>query len=139
MKILTEEFIAKIENETSKDEAYFDLNLNQDNEHFQANKDGLKLFASLLLKIAYNKNPDRSEVRENLYNINNNEFFDKNGTNIFWIDLVDKPKSQISRKDFEYKKTWKDKLFEKFLAVFLLFLLACIIVGFIKFVQWIFF
>lgn len=59
--------------------------------------------------------------------------------NIFWIDLVDKPKSKISRKDFEYKKTWKDKLFEKLLVAFLLFLLACLIVGFFKFIQWIFF
>lgn len=59
MKKITEEYISKIENETNKDESFFDLNLDQDDEHFQANKNGLKLFACLLLRIAYDINPEK--------------------------------------------------------------------------------
>ena len=139
--MITEDLILQIEKDTSEKEGYFDFCFDQehmDDEHIQANRDGIKLFASMLLRIAYDINPPRNKNNPELFDINNNLFFDTQGMHIFYVHMIDKGKSEISKKDFEYKETWKDKLVGNIFISLFFFMVICSFIGAFKVIQWVF-
>lgn len=140
--MINEDIIKQIEKDTSETEGYFDFCIDaeyMDQEHIQANRDGIKLFASMLLRIAYDINPPRNENNPDLFNINNNLFFDTQDRPVYYIHMIDKGKSQLSKLDFEPKESWKDNWVGWTIVSLFIFMIICSFIGAYKVFQWVFF
>ena len=117
-----EEIIKKIESEYSKEEAFFVFNYGeyyQDNEHINANLDGIKMFASRLLRIGYNIDPKKSENDKNIFPLDASYYLPDEGNVIHYINLSPKKRSDYPLP----KQKYKDHLLDKLIPI------GCVILG----------
>ena len=121
--------IEKIENENSKEKAFFGIhNLEAGDELFiRANKYGLELFANELLKASRNTDEIIGNSKKNILTFDPKE---KWITGDIWVAYIEpKAENRIDIKDEPYVRNWKDKIVEYGFLTILGLIVLIFIVG----------
>lgn len=141
MKKTSKEIIEHIESDASNENAFFIFNIgeeNQDNEHIETNRDGLKVFAAFLLRIAYGYQVNNiPQKQENVFPIDKSLSLLGRGWLVNYIKLIDVERSELESKRTKQKRSIKNKLFEFGCFGVLIFLVISCIVGLYSIVIWI--
>ena len=133
------ELIDKIESDALKEEAFFLFHIgddDQDNEHIEANSHGLKLFASFLLRIAYNLTPEDPPHREDEFPIDQSFLVEGRGWIVNYVRFNDVLKSQIEKTNENREESFWDKLIPIGCIGLFVILIICSIIGLITVVNW---
>ena len=104
--------IEKIENNNSKDKAFFGVHSmeNGDEAYIKANKNGLELFAVELLKASLKSDEIIEDSEKSIITFDPKE---KWITGNIWIGYIEpKIEDRIDVKEELYNRTWKDKIVE---------------------------
>ncbi|WP_369994343.1 hypothetical protein [Winogradskyella sp.] len=135
-----EDFIKDLESDFSNEEAFFVFKYDdvpRDYEHIKANKDGLKMFAAKLLRIAYDLNPKKSKGHDDVYPLDEETFYlPQEGNVIEFIQLSNDLKSDYPLPNNEYKETIFDKLVPLGCIVIVIAIIVFAVIGVISAINW---
>ena len=124
-----EKIILKIETENSKEKAFFGIhNIEAGDELFiKANKSGLELFASELLRASKESQEIIENNQKNIIPFNPK---DKWIVGDIWIAYIEpKQEDRIDIREEPYIRTWKDKVLEYFIFTILGLIVLIFIAG----------
>lgn len=135
-----EEIINELEKRSEKEEAYFGFyhyGGGPYESYIKANRKGLELFATELLKTAIES--ENREIKENIVETIelNISWMDENSEFFFdHIELTTKEK-ETNQQYFEHKETWKDLIFKVGCIGILLLTIGLTVIGLITALTWI--
>ncbi|MDG4715064.1 hypothetical protein [Winogradskyella marincola] len=133
--------IFELEKRNEKEKAFFgfyEYGGGPDESHIKANRKGLELFATELLKVGI-ESENREFKKNGTESIGlNTDWLDENGEFFFdFVELTKKDKAPTEKTFPEHKETWKDKAFRVGCFGIGILLVGLIIVGLITVLNWI--
>ncbi|MBO6881793.1 hypothetical protein [Winogradskyella sp.] len=133
--------ISELENRNEKEKAFFgfyEYGGGPDESHIKANRKGLELFASELLKVGLESENRKFEKNETESIGLNTDWLDENGEFFFdFVELTKKDKTPTKKTFPEYKESWKDKAFKIGCLAIGILLVGLIVVGLITVLKWV--
>jgi hypothetical protein len=135
-----QDLISKLESEVSKDTALFEIYQyggGPDESFVKANKEGLQLFATELLRASLKVEETIDDSSKNTIHIEHESMMENGDIGIHYIEPT-LEKRQTALKIKSEKDTWKDKLTKGGCIVIAVVLIIATIVGLISILKWIF-